>query len=85
MTAVEKVSKLIEGLVISAKMHKTIVVKVSRKQRHPKFGGKMVVKSTKYYAHDESNVCKEGDRVRIKECRPFSKTKAWTLVEVVAS
>jgi small subunit ribosomal protein S17 len=85
MTSVNKVQKLIEGLVTSTKMDKTAVVKVERKQRHPKFGGKTVSKSTKYYAHDEANACQEGDLVRIRECAPFSKTKAWTLVEIVAS
>ncbi|MEY3182151.1 MAG: ribosomal protein [Pseudomonadota bacterium] len=85
MTVVNKTQKLIEGLVTSVKMDKTAVVKVSRKQRHPKFGGKTVSKSTKYYVHDEANACQEGDLVRFKECAPFSKTKAWTLVEILSS
>lgn len=85
MTSVNKTQKWIEGSVTSAKMHKTIVVKVERKQRHPKFGGKTISKSTKYYAHDEANACQEGDLVRIRECAPFSKTKAWTLVEILTS
>ena len=85
MTLVNKTQKLIEGLVTSVGMDKTAVVRVNRKQRHPKFGGKMVNKSTKYYVHDEKNACQEGDVVRIRECAPFSKTKAWTLVEIVSS
>ena len=70
------------GVVVSSKANKTITVLVERKERHPLYG-KYVRKSTKLHAHDENNVCKEGDVVTIAETRPISKTKAWTLVEVV--
>ena len=70
------------GKVTSDKMDKTITVLVERRIRHAKYG-KMIRRSTKIHAHDELNVCKTGDVVTIKECRPLSKTKAWTLVEVV--
>lgn len=70
------------GQVVSAKMDKTIVVKVSRRVQHPFY--KRVVKRRKnFYVHDEQNQCREGDRVRIEETRPLSKLKRWRLVEVV--
>ena len=68
--------------VVSDKMDKSIVVLIERRVQHPVYG-KMIRRSTKIHAHDELNVCKTGDVVTIKECRPLSKTKAWTLVEVV--
>lgn len=64
------------GIVLSDKMEKTVVVKVERTFPHPIYK-KVVTRSTKYYAHDESNEIKSGDRVLIKECRPYSKTKKW--------
>ena len=70
---------VVTGKVISNKMDKSIVVLVERQIRH----GKQVRRSTKLKAHDENNVCQEGDIVRIKETRPISKTKSWTLVDVV--
>ncbi len=73
---------VVTGKVISNKMDKSIVVLVERQIRHPMYG-KLVRRSTKLKAHDENNVCQEGDIVRIKETRPFSKTKTWTLVDVV--
>jgi small subunit ribosomal protein S17 len=63
-------------------MHKTIVVRVERRFRHPRFK-KVVTAFSKFYAHDEKNEAKIGDRVRIQETRPLSKTKCWRLVEVV--
>ena len=72
----------VTGRVTSNKMDKSITVVVERRMRHAKYG-KMIRRSTKIHAHDELNVCKTGDVVTIKECRPLSKTKAWTLVEVV--
>ena len=69
-------------IVISNKMDKSIVVLVERQIHHPMYG-KQVRRSTKLKAHDENNVCQEGDIVRIKETRPISKTKSWTLVDVV--
>ncbi|HFD31126.1 MAG TPA: 30S ribosomal protein S17 [Gammaproteobacteria bacterium] len=79
-----KTERTITGHVVSDKMDKTIVVKSERKVRHPLYG-KYIRRSTKYHVHDENNECKMGDTVRIKECRPFSKTKSWMLVQVVSS
>jgi small subunit ribosomal protein S17 len=70
------------GEVISSKMAKTIVVRVERRFPHPKFK-KVVTQFNKFYAHDEKNEAKPGDKVRIQECRPLSRTKRWRLVEVV--
>jgi len=70
------------GEVVSDKMHKTIVVRVERRFRHPQFK-KVVTAYAKFYAHDEKNDARVGDRVRIQETRPLSKTKSWRLVEVV--
>jgi small subunit ribosomal protein S17 len=70
------------GVVSSAKMNKSITVTVERKLQHPIYG-KFVKKSKKFMAHDEANDCKEGDTVRIMECRPLSKNKTWRLVEVI--
>jgi len=70
------------GEVVSNKMAKTIVVRVERRFPHPRFK-KIVTAYSKFYAHDEKNEAKIGDRVRIEETRPLSKTKCWRLVEVV--
>ena len=70
------------GVVVSDKMDKTITVQVDRVMRHPVYN-KNVKKSTRFKAHDEKNVAKTGDIVRIQETRPISKTKRWRLVEVV--
>jgi small subunit ribosomal protein S17 len=70
------------GEVISDKMNKTIVVRVERRFRHPKFK-KVVTQYKKFYAHDEKNEAKVGDRVLIQETRPLSKTKSWQLVRIV--
>lgn len=70
------------GEVISNKMAKTIVVRVERRFRHPQFK-KVVTHYRKLYAHDEKSEAKIGDRVRIQETRPLSKTKCWRLVAVI--
>ncbi|HEY0456440.1 MAG TPA: 30S ribosomal protein S17 [Verrucomicrobiae bacterium] len=70
------------GEVLSSKMAKTIVVRVERRFPHPEFK-KVVTQYKKFYAHDEKGEAKPGDRVRIEETRPLSKTKRWRLVEVV--
>jgi small subunit ribosomal protein S17 len=70
------------GQVVSSKMAKTIVVRVERRFPHPRYR-KVITAFKKFYAHDEKGEAKEGDRVRIQECRPLSKTKRWRLVEVV--
>lgn len=70
------------GIVTSTKMNKTIVVSVEMRKAHPKY--KRVVKSNKkFYAHDEQNSARVGDQVRIRESRPLSKLKRWTLDEIV--
>ena len=70
------------GEVISNKMAKTIIVRVERRFAHPKYK-KVVTGYKKFYAHDEKGEARVGDRVRIEETRPLSKTKRWRLVEVV--
>jgi small subunit ribosomal protein S17 len=70
------------GVVVSNKMDKTISVMVERRLKHPIYG-KTVKRSKKFFAHDEENTCKEGDKVRIMETRPLSKNKRWRLVEVL--
>lgn len=70
------------GVVVGSAMNKSIVVEVERKVKHPKYG-KFVKKSSRFMAHDESNECREGDKVRIAETRPLSKNKCWRLVEIV--
>ncbi|WP_094751391.1 30S ribosomal protein S17 [Psychromonas sp. CD1] len=75
-------TRTLQGKVISAKMDKSIVVAIERKVKHPLYG-KFMKRTTKIHAHDESNQCSEGDIVKISECRPLSKTKSWTLAEVV--
>ncbi len=71
------------GKVVSDKMQKTIVVVVERTVKHPKYG-KIMKRRTKLHAHDENQVCKIGNTVRIRESRPLSKLKSWVLVEVIA-
>ena len=78
----EKVKHEIVGTVVSTKNNKTITVLVENYTRHPLYG-KRVKSSKKYAAHDESNKAKVGDVVRIVETRPISKTKRFTLVEIV--
>jgi len=70
------------GEVVSTKMAKTIVVQVTRRVPHPLYK-RIVTKRNKFYAHDEQQTARVGDVVRIVECRPLSKTKRWTLGEVI--
>ncbi len=74
--------KILKGKVVSDKMDKTIVVAVENKRLHPRYK-KLVLKTRKFKAHDESNQCKEGDLVEIIEHTPMSKTKRWMLKEVL--
>ena len=74
--------KIREGLVSSASMNKTVVVKVVRRVPHPLYR-RIVRKTTSFKAHDEKNECGVGDRVRIIETRPLSKTKRWRLLEII--
>ncbi len=71
------------GVVVSDAMDKTVVVVAERRLAHPLYG-KVIRRSKKYKAHDEKNEAKKGDKVRIAETRPLSKTKRWRLVEIVA-
>lgn len=75
-------TRILEGCVISDKMQKSIVVAVERTVKH-KLYGKYIQRTTKLHVHDEHDESKTGDIVQIRECRPISKTKAWTLVSVV--
>lgn len=77
-----KAERTVTGRVVSNKMEKSAIVMVERRVRHPLYG-KYIRRSTKLHIHDENNDCQEGDVVRIRECRPISKTKSWKLVEVV--
>lgn len=74
--------KVREGIVVSNKMTKSIVVVVERKFKHPKYG-KFMRKSSRFMAHDEKEECHIGDTVRIMETRPLSKNKCWRLVEII--
>lgn len=80
----EKVVRTLSGKVVSDKMDKTVTVLVERKVKHPLIG-KVVRRSNKFHAHDESNQCKEGDLVVIQESRPLSKTKTWVVSKIVKS
>ena len=71
--------RILQGVVVSDKQDKTIVVKVERRVRHPLYQ-KFIKRSKKYSAHDAANVCKIGDKVRIRECAPISKNKSWEVV-----
>ena len=71
--------RVLQGVVVSDKADKTIVVQVERRVTHPLYK-KVIRRSKKYSAHDETNVCKVGDVVRIQECRPISKRKRWEVL-----
>ena len=68
------------GIVTSSKMQKSVVVSEVGKVKHPKYG-KFVLKTKKYHVHDENNKCVVGELIKIRQCRPISKTKTWMLVE----
>ena len=82
----ENVAKLrtISGRVVSSKMDKTVTVLVERVVKHPVYG-KYIKRSTKMMAHDEQNICHEGDIVSITSCRPMSKNKSFRLVQILKS
>lgn len=83
MTETETSSaRVLTGRVVSDKMDKTVTVLVERKVKHPLYG-KVMVRSKKYHAHDETNEVAEGDLVEISETRPISKTKAWKVARLV--
>lgn len=81
--AADKRIRLVKGRVVSVKMDKSIVVLVERLVRHSVYG-KYIRRSTRLIAHDEDNVCQEGDMVSVTSSRPLSKRKTWRLVEVLA-
>ncbi|MHB1292679.1 MAG: 30S ribosomal protein S17 [Sulfuricella sp.] len=78
----DKVIRTLTGRVVSDKMDKTVTVQVERKVKHPLYG-KVISRSKKYHAHDESNEYHEGDLVTIEECRPIAKTKAFRVTALV--
>ena len=78
----KKGQRTVIGRVVSDKMDKTVAVAVERLIKHPVYG-KYIRRTTKVLAHDAANECKPGDRVAISECRPISKNKSWTVVNVV--
>jgi small subunit ribosomal protein S17 len=82
MTDNKQQLRTVEGRVISNKMNKTVTILIERQIKHAMYG-KYLRRSTKLHAHDEANECKEGDLVRVTECRPLSKTKNWRVVEIV--
>ena len=84
MTETTKVAlkRTLVGKVVSDKMDKTVTVLIERHVKHPLYG-KIIMRSNKYHAHDETNSVKMGDTVEIQEGRPISKTKAWTVTKVV--
>jgi small subunit ribosomal protein S17 len=76
------VRKVREGIVTSSAMDKTIIVTITERVRHPKYK-KTVLQTKKLHTHDETNDAKIGDKVRVMETRPLSKTKRWRLVDVI--
>ena len=78
----EKLTRALVGRIVSDKMNKTVTVLVERKVKHPLYG-KIMVRSKKYHAHDETNQYNEGDMVEIQETAPISKTKAWTVTKLI--
>lgn len=78
----KKTGRTLTGKVVSDKMDKTVSVLIERQLKHPLYG-KIIVRSNKYLAHDEANQAKAGDVVEIREGRPISKNKAWTVTRVV--
>ncbi len=82
MTEAAKIERSTIGRVVSDKMDKTVTVLIERKVKHPIYG-KFIRRSTKLHVHDAENACNAGDTVEIKECRPMSKNKSWTLVRIL--
>lgn len=78
----QKIVRALTGTVVSDKMNKTVTVLVERKVKHP-LVGKIIRLSKKYHAHDENNEYHPGDVVVIDECRPLSRTKAWTVTKLI--
>jgi small subunit ribosomal protein S17 len=72
--------RVLTGVIVSDKTDKTVVVNVERKVKHPLYG-KIIRRSKKYHAHDEDNAFKTGEKVRIEETSPYSKTKSWKVLD----
>ena len=82
MTEERTLRKVRVGMVVSDKMDKTVVIAIEDNVKHPVYG-KIIKRTLKVHAHDESNECGIGDKVRIMETRPLSKTKRWRVVEII--
>ena len=82
MTEERTLRKVRVGMVVSDKMDKTVVVAIEDNVKHPVYG-KIIKRTLKVHAHDENNECGVGDKVKIMETRPLSKTKRWRLVEII--
>ena len=82
MSEEKKVQRTLVGRDVSDKMDKTVSVSIERKIKHPVYG-KYIRRTSKVLAHDAANECKTGDRVAISECRPVSKNKSWSVVNIV--
>ena len=82
MTEERTLRKVRVGMVVSDKMDKTVVIAIEENVKHPVYG-KIIKRTLKVHAHDEENQCGIGDKVRIMETRPLSKTKRWRVVEVI--
>jgi small subunit ribosomal protein S17 len=78
----ETTSRKLIGRVVSDKMNKTVTVLVERRVKHPLYG-KVMIRSQRFHAHDENNEFRSGDVVAIEECRPYSRTKAWRVANLV--
>jgi small subunit ribosomal protein S17 len=82
MTEKTAVKRTVVGRVVSDKMNKTVTVLIERRVKHPVYG-KVMVRSQKYHAHDETNEAQAGDLVEITECRPISRTKTWVVTKLL--
>ena len=82
MTTTQEIQRTKTGLVVSNKMDKSVTVKLERQIKHALYG-KYIKRTTKVIAHDEDNSCGEGDKVKIAECRPLSKSKSWRVIEIL--
>ena len=82
MTEERNLRKTRVGMVVSDKMEKTVVVAIEDNVKHPVYG-KIIKRTLKVHAHDETNQCGVGDKVEIMETRPLSKTKRWRIVEII--
>ena len=82
MTEERALRKVRVGMVVSDKMDKTVVIAIEDNVKHPVYG-KIIKRTLKVHAHDEANACGIGDKVKIMETRPLSKTKRWRVVEII--